>query len=31
MSDRYLHQVTFNWQPGLLHALSIRLGSGINS
>jgi hypothetical protein len=31
MSDRCQHQVTFNWQPGLLHELSIRLGSEINS
>lgn len=31
MSDKCLHQLTYNWQSGLLHEMSKRLGSEVNS
>jgi len=31
MSDKCLPQLTFNWQSGLMHEMSKRLASGVNS
>jgi hypothetical protein len=31
MSDKGLHQLTFNWQSGLLHEMSKPLESEVNS
>jgi hypothetical protein len=31
MSDNRLSPLTFNWQPGLLHEMSNRLGSEVHS